>query len=78
MDLEGLQFEREKEMPIFYHHQHIGARRIDFFIEGIIMIEFKAVIESEDVHSAQAMNYLEAYNSEIGLLSNFGAKKFAI
>ena len=38
------------------------------------MVEIKAVITLEDVHLAQAMNYVEAYNLEIGLLINFGAK----
>ena len=47
---------------------------IDFFFEKLIMVELKAVIQLEDVHLAQAMNYLEAYNMEIGLLINFGAK----
>jgi len=47
---------------------------VDFFVEKIIMVELKAVIQLEDVHLAQAMNYLEAYHMEIGLLINFGAK----
>ena len=48
--------------------------RADFFVEGKIMVELKALIKLEDVHLAQAMNYLEAYKIEIGLLINFGAK----
>lgn len=70
----NLAFEREKEMSIFYRGHEIGMRRVDFFVEKIIMVELKAVIQLEDVHLAQAMNYLEAYNMEIGLLINFGAK----
>ena len=70
----NLTFEREKEMSIFYRGQEIGTRRVDFFVENIIMVELKAVIQLEDAHLAQAMNYLEAYNMEIGLLINFGAK----
>jgi GxxExxY protein len=62
------------EMPIYYREQQIGTRRVDFFVEGIIMVEIKAIINLEDVHLAQAMNYLEAYKMEIGLLVNFGAK----
>ena len=38
------------------------------------MLEIKAVIDLEDVHLAQAMNYVEAYNLEIGLLINYGLK----
>ena len=70
----NLNFEREKEMSIFYRGQEIGTRRVDFFVENVIMVELKAVIQLEDVHLAQAMNYLEAYKMEIGLLINFGAK----
>lgn len=72
MRLEGLSFSREFEMPIFYREQQIGTRRVDFLVEGIISVELKAVIKLEDVHLAQAINYLEAYNLEIGLLINFG------
>ena len=74
MSFDALEFEREKEMEIFYRGEPIGARRVDFFVEGCIMVELKAVIDLEDVHLAQAINYLEAYNMEIGLLINFGAK----
>jgi hypothetical protein len=74
MQFQGLTFDREKEMPIFYREMHIGTRRVDFFVEGKIMVELKALVALEDVHLAQAMNYLEAYIMEIGLLINFGAK----
>jgi len=70
----GLSYARELEMVIYYDAIEIGARRVDFFIEGIIMVELKALIQLEDVHLAQAMNYLEAYKMEIGLLINFGSK----
>ena len=70
----GLSFVREQEMQIKYKGIDIGTRRVDFFIEDKIMVEIKAVIKLEDVHLAQAINYLEAYNLEIGLLINFGSK----
>jgi GxxExxY protein len=68
----GLTFNREFEMPIFYKEQQIGTRRVDFLIESLISVELKAISKLEDVHFAQAINYLEAYNLEIGLLINFG------
>lgn len=70
---EKLIFAREFEMPILYEGQHIGTRRVDFLVEDKISVELKAVIQIESVHLAQAMNYLEAYNLEIGMLINFGA-----
>ena len=74
MRLDKLKFQREMEMTIFYRNEQIGTRRVDFFVEDCIMVELKAVILTDDAHLSQAMNYLEAYNSEIGLLINFGAK----
>ena len=70
----GLVFVREYEMPVYYKKQQIGTRRVDFLVEGIISVELKALIKLEDVHLAQAINYLEAYDLEIGLLINFGSK----
>jgi GxxExxY protein len=72
MRLVGISFTREYEMPIFYRDEQIGTRRVDFLVEEIISVELKAIIKLEDVHLAQAINYLEAYNLEIGLLINFG------
>jgi GxxExxY protein len=68
----GLNFRREFEMPILYRKEQIGTRRVDFLVEDIVSVELKAVINLEDVHLAQAINYLEAYNLEVGLLINFG------
>jgi len=70
--LAGIEFSREFEMPIFYREEQIGTRRVDFLIEGNISVELKAISKLEDVHFAQAINYLKAYNLEIGLLVNFG------
>lgn len=72
MQMTGISFSREHEMPIYYRDKHIGTRRVDFLVEGIISVELKAITKLEDVHLAQAINYLEAYNLEIGLLINFG------
>ena len=72
MNLAGISFSREFEMPIYYREEQIGTRRVDFLVEGIISVELKAIIKLEDVHFAQAINYLEAYNLEVGLLINFG------
>ena len=70
----GLNYTREMEMTIFYDNENIGTRRVDFFVEETVMVELKAIITLDDVHLAQAMNYVEAYKMEIGLLINFGAR----
>ena len=72
LELAGIHFHREFEMPIYYKEKQIGTRRVDFFVEEIISVELKATTKLEDIHFAQAINYLEAYNIEVGLLINFG------
>lgn len=74
MNLRGIKHIREMDMEIFYKTEKIGTRRVDFLVGDKISVEIKAVIQLEDVHLAQAINYLEAYNLEVGLLINFGAK----
>jgi GxxExxY protein len=71
----GLEFLREVEMSIFYDEIEVGKRRADFLVGGKILLELKALSALENVHLAQGLNYLEAYNLEVGLLINFGAKK---
>ena len=72
MNLCNIGFAREFSMPIYYRETHIGTRRVDFLVEDTISVELKAVNRLEDLHFAQAINYLEIYNLEIGLLINFG------
>jgi len=74
MGKELLNFSREHEMPIYYEGINIGTRRVDFFVEEKVMVELKAVSVLNDLHLAQAMNYLEAYKLPVGILLNFGAK----
>jgi GxxExxY protein len=72
----GLTFAREIEQEIFYKdlQEPIGKRRADFVIEVKVLVELKAIVELEDVHMAQVLNYLKAYKLEVGLLINFGSK----
>jgi GxxExxY protein len=76
MQKAGLAFQREIEQQIFYKQleEPIGTRRADFVVEGKVLVEIKAIVQLEDVHWAQALNYLKAYKLEVGLLINFGSK----
>ena len=73
MDRSGLSFGREVEQKIYYDGIEVGTRRADFVVEEKIIVELKALINLEDVHLAQAKNYVVAYNFPLGLLINFGA-----
>ncbi|MDB5284808.1 MAG: GxxExxY protein [Bacteroidota bacterium] len=78
MGKQGLSFQRELEMPLFYDEINIGSRRVDFLVEEKIMVELKAVVKLEDVHLAQGLNYLVAYKVDLGLLLNFGAQSLEV
>ena len=62
-------------MPIFYDNVHVGTRRVDFLVEEKVLVEMKAVTQLEKVHLAQALNYLEAFKLQVGLLLNFGSTR---
>ena len=61
-----IKFGREVDQPIFYNDIMVGSRRVNFVIEDRIKLE--------DVHLAQAKNYVVPYNYEKGLLINFGSQ----
>ncbi len=71
----NLPFAREVEMPIFYEEKNIGTRRVDFMIDEKISLELKAVASLDNIHLAQALNYIEAFKIEIGLPINFGSTR---
>ena len=70
----GLSFGREVEQLIFYRGVEGGTRRADFIVANQVVVELKALTALEDVHIAQAKNYVVAYDFEVGLLINFGAR----
>jgi len=78
LDRASIEYSRELEMPIFYENIEVGTRRSDFIIAGEVMVELKALVKLEDVHLAQALNYLTAYQIERGLLINFGSTSLEV
>ncbi len=74
MNLKYLNYIQERNIEIFYGKTQIGMRRVDFFVEGRILVEIKSVSKLDDLHITQTMNYCEAAKLPIGLLINFGSK----
>ena len=70
----GIDFGREVEQAIYYEGTEVGTRRADFVVAGRVVVELKALIALQEIHIAQAKNYVVAYGFDIGLLLNFGAK----
>lgn len=78
LEKNNIEFMREQELPIYYEDIHVGTRRADFIVAGEVMVELKAIIKLEEVHLAQALNYLTAYQIDKGLLINFGSTSLEV
>lgn len=71
----SIDYSREVSMPLFYKGKSVGKRRADFLVEGKVLVELKAVSEINTTHFNQVLNYLTAFELEIGLLINFGENR---
>lgn len=71
-ELHSIPFEKEIHLPVFYLDKEVGARRVDFLVDGSVAVELKALAELTSQHHAQVINYLKAYRLEVGILLNFG------
>lgn len=76
--LSGIQFIRQHPIPLFYRDHQIGEHRLDFLVEGKIIVELKAVSQIEDIHFAIGRSYLKATNLQDGLLFNFATAPLTI
>jgi GxxExxY protein len=73
--LQGISFISEYENTVIYKGEIMGRRRSDFLVEDAVSVEIKAVFEMDDGDLNQAINYLEAFRLEVGLLINFGGRR---
>jgi GxxExxY protein len=71
MDLRGLHYQRQVEMPVIYKGKPIGKGFIDLIVEGQVIVELKACESIVSVHRAQLICYLKVTKLKIGLLVNF-------
>ncbi len=67
----GIPFEREKEFVVMYRGQPLCRHRIDFVVDGRVLLELKAVDRLTPVHRAQVHSYLRISQIPVGLLMNF-------
>jgi GxxExxY protein len=71
--LRGIAFVRQHAIPLFYRDHQIGEHRLDFIVEGKIVVELKAVEALEKVHFAIVRSYLKAAGLSDGLILNFSS-----
>jgi GxxExxY protein len=74
----GLAFERQKLLPVFYREHLIGEHRLDFVVEGKVIVELKAISALEDIHFAIVRSYLKAPNLHDALLLNFAGVRLTV
>ena len=69
----GIAFERQKHLPVFYLDEQVGEFRADLIVDDKIILELKAVKALNEIHEAQAHNYLAASGLKLAILINFGS-----
>lgn len=74
----GLKFEREKELSVHYDKVRIGIKKLDFAVDGKIIVELKKTAAIDKVHVAQVVSYLKTLGLNVGLILNFGKSKLEI
>ena len=71
LDARGLTYERERPIRVKYRDVEIPGQRVDLIVEGLIVVELKAVVRLDGVHRAQLISYLRTTGLRGGLLINF-------
>ena len=71
LNARGISYESEKAITVSYRGTQIEGQRVDLIVEGLIVVELKAVARFDDVHQAQVISYLRTTGLRGGLLINF-------
>ena len=73
--LRGVRYEKQKEIFLKYKGKEIGKHRVDFLVEGVVVLELKSVESMHKIFEAQVLTYLKAINARVGLLINFNVER---
>jgi len=74
-ELREIHFERQKAVTVRYKGRVVGTHRLDFVVDGRIVLELKAVSALTDVFKQQTLSYLKATGLRLGILINFGTPR---
>jgi len=74
----GLAVEQQKAVRVHYDGVVVGEYLADLLVEQCVLVELKAARQLDQVHMAQALNYLTATGLKVGLLINFGSRKVQV
>jgi len=74
LDAQALKFECEKKILVPYKDHLIDGHRLDLIIEGVVIVELKAIPRVTDLHRKQVLSYLKATGLRLGYVMNFNAE----
>lgn len=74
LDAQGLKFECEKKILVPYKDHLIDGHRLDLIIEGVVIVELKAIPRVTELHRKQVLSYLKATGLRLGYVMNFNAE----
>jgi GxxExxY protein len=74
----GLGVDQQKPVRVFYDGTVVGEYVADLLVQGVVVVELKAVRALDEVHIAQCLNYLKATGLNLCLLINFGNPRIQI
>jgi GxxExxY protein len=69
-----VRFEREKKILVHYRDWDLPGHRLDLVVEGVVVVELKAVKKIKELHARQVLSYLKASQLRLGLLINFNTQ----
>lgn len=78
LDMQGIAYERQKMIPVTYRGTKVGEHRLDLMVEGVAVVELKAISALEPIHFAVARSYMKAVDTDCGLLLNFAAMPLTV
>jgi GxxExxY protein len=78
LDLRGISYERQKVMTLKYRDRIVGEHRLDLLVEGVLIVELKAVKELENIFFTITRSYMKAAGVDDGLLLNFASMPLTI
>jgi GxxExxY protein len=75
LDSRGMKFECEKSIEVRYKEWRIPGQRVDLIVEGVVLVEIKAVPQQRQLHVLQVVSYLKSTDLRVGLLMNFNTSR---
>lgn len=69
----GIRFEQQKSVKILHRSVEVGEHRLDLLVEGVLLVELKAVREIEDIFFIIARAQMKAAGIADGIILNFAS-----